>query len=162
MLLRIFLSALFLFFCNLHAKNIYLDVEADLPNKSSVSIVYHDKINHFSPEDLHSGVVRKNVFDVHFFTNLKAPFEVILSSKDAEGEMFSFVEELSSKKLPFYLFGMEKGKVIENGGIIFSEDNLIKPVSKVISVGMRVPKIKVDGLNGELFTHFTVTLQHTG
>ncbi|MCH9617458.1 MAG: hypothetical protein SP4CHLAM5_08250 [Chlamydiia bacterium] len=163
MIIRAFTFFLFIFFCDLHAKDIYLDIEADLPNKSSVSIFYHNKINNFSAKDLESGITRKNVFDVVFFSNVKEAVEIILYSKDAQAEVFSFTEEKTESHLPFHLFCMHDKNQIENGQVIYAQENIIEPISKVISVGMRVPRIKgVDIAGGLLSTHFTVILKHTG
>lgn len=161
--IKVCLFPVFLFFCNLQAKDIYLDLEVDLPNRSSISIDYHDKINHFSAGDLADGVTRKNVFDIIFFSNVKEPLEIILSSKDVEEDMFSFVEEKTKRRLPFNLFCMDDKRNIKNGTSLYSEDNMKGPISKVISVGMEVPKLRSGkGVNGQLSTRFTVILQHIG
>ena len=161
--IKVCLLAVFFFFCNLQAKDIYLDLEVDLPNRSSVSIHYHDQINHFSAGDLANGVTRKNVFDIVFFSNVKEPLEIILSSKDAEEDMFSFVEEKTKRRLPFNLFCMDGKSNIKNGTSLYSEDNIKGPISKVISIGMEVPKLQSKkGINGQLSTCFTVILQHIG
>lgn len=163
MKIRVFIFIIFFFFCDLHSKEIYLDLEVDLPNKSSVSIVYHDKVNNFSQVDLERGVERKDVFDIVFFSNIKEAVEIILSSKNAEKEMFSFVEEDTEKCLSFSLFCMDNKKVIESGKAVYTQEAIKEPISKTISVGMRVPRVKGKNIiSGQLSTHFTVILQHTG
>jgi hypothetical protein len=163
MRIRAFTFLLFFLFCDLHAKDIYLDLEVDLPNKSSVTIFYHDKINNFSTKDLETGVTRKNVFDVVFFSNVKEAVEIVLYSEDAKAEAFSFIEDKTEKRLLFNLFCMHDKNQIQNGQVIYSQDTIVEPISKVISVGMRVPRVKSTAVvSGQLSTHFTVILKHIG
>lgn len=156
-------ACFFLLFCNLHAKDIYLDLEVDLPNKSSVSIEYQDTVHQFSTEDIIHGSTREHVFDVVFYSNVKEGLEIVLSSKDMGKENFCFVENVRDRKIPFELFFTEGHHAVQNGEVIYKGEQLYEPVSKVISMGISLPASHTMDISaGRLSSHFTVILKHIG
>lgn len=161
----IFWLSTFLFFLhsNLYPKDIFVDLEASIPNRSTVYVQYLEKMPHFSPRELLQGTVKDHVCDVVIFSNLINPIEVFISSENGRGRTFCFEDEHGKKEMKFYLFDKEHRKSISNGDMLFSQSIVKEPISKVIPLGLQMLKVPKDQIISDTFsTNFTVLLKNIG
>lgn len=153
---------IFVFFCSLDGKQVTLDLEAEFPNRSSISIVYLDNLD-FSYADLAGGVIKPSVCEISLFSNLKESLELLLSVQEGQGSQFFMREEKEGHKIPFYLFFTENRQMISNLDILFQEAELTEPLKKTILLGVQVPKVsKKEISSGTFSTNFTVILKNVG
>ena len=86
MFINFFCSLFFFSACYLQAKDIFIDLEGYLINRSSVCIYYYEDVNTFTPKELLEGVEKSNLCDIYIYSNLKQALEVVLSSKSIKWE----------------------------------------------------------------------------
>jgi hypothetical protein len=161
MLRRICVLCLYLLFCNLHCKGLTIDLEAEFPDKSTISVFYFDQVQNFSMKEMLDGVEKDHVCDVIFYSNTKEPVEVILSSKDKIDSFFCFKNE--EKKIPFYLTKKSTKEQVFNGSTIYLSTHTKEPINTVISLGICVPSVdKSLVIGGDFSTFFTINLKPIG
>ncbi len=158
---RFFLISLYLLFCNLHSKGLIIDLEAEFPDKSTISVFYFEQVQNFSMKEMLNGIKKDHVCDVIFYSNTKQPVELILSSKDKEDSYFCFMNQ--AKKIPFYLIKKSTKEHVFNGSTIYSSTNSKEPINTVISLGICVPCVeKTMVTGGDFSTFFTINLKPIG
>jgi len=79
--------------CNLHCKGLTIDLEAEFPDKSTISVFYFDQVQNFSMKEMLDGIERDHVCDVIFYskeqvfngsiiytsTQIKEPINTVIS-----------------------------------------------------------------------------------
>ncbi len=161
MLRRIISISLYLIFCNLNCKGLTIDLEAEFPDKSTISVFYFDQVQNFSMKEMLVGVEKDHVCDVIFYSNTKQPVELILSSKDKKDSFFCFMNQ--EKKIPFYLIKKSTKEQVFNGSTIYSSTNSKEPINTVISLGICIPSVeKTMVTGGDFSTFFTINLKPLG
>jgi len=147
--------------CNLHCKGLTIDLEAEFPDKSTISVFYFDQVQNFSMKEMLDGIERDHVCDVIFYSNTKQFVELILSSKDKQDSFFCFKHQ--EKKIPFYLMKKGSKEQVFNGSIIYTSTQIKEPINTVISLGICVPSVdKSAVIGGDFSTFFTINLKHIG
>lgn len=148
---------------NLYPKDLFVDLEASIPNRSTVYVRYTDEIAHFSPRELLRSVYRDHVCDVVIFSNLKNPIQVFISSKESRGSAFAFTDSLGQKEMKFFLFDKGKKTTITNGSLLYSQAVVKEPITKIIPLGLKMLKVPKDQIISDTFsTNFTVLLKNIG
>jgi len=156
-------SLLFFYFCALHSKEVVFELEGEFPNLSTIKIMYLEQRQDISREDLLAGIEKGEVCTIEFFSNMKDPLDVILTSKSAIETTFFFNSEEKGKKVPFYLFNSKDHKNIKDGDVIFSQGALKEPTKQVLTLGMKIPSVsKSKMIAGAFSSQFSVTLKDIG
>jgi hypothetical protein len=146
------------------AKEINIDLKGVVSDKSSIVIQYNIANFNFSYESFAKDMIYDNVFSIVFNTNLKSGGELeVFSENSLMQDGFAFCDRNQSAMFKFYFYSSESGLGYGNRDVIFSWVDIKEPISKVISMGIKVPKIdSIDFNTTDLQMGFTIRLKNIG
>ena len=74
MKIKILSGFIFLFFCNLIAKDLNVDLRGQIPDRSSIVMQCDNAKLNFTLDGLTKDQIYESIFSINFNTNIKSPF----------------------------------------------------------------------------------------